>query len=90
MIDAQTTQTNSAPAITQCFRCPQQRIVGAAGWHFVDVLDRAGPDALRGTVGRRTRQRPAPVRFYVCPQDYARFAEGERARWTPVPADAPD
>ena len=55
----------------RCFKCPKERRGSDPGWYFTDVQDRRG-----GGLGW--------VRVYVCPRDYAQFAEPERPRWTPV------
>jgi hypothetical protein len=64
-------QANPVHSVARCFRCPQERRGGQAGWHFLDVPDR----------GRWRLQ----MRVYVCPLHYAQFAGSERARWTPLP-----
>ena len=55
----------------RCFKCPKERRGSDPGWHFTDVQDRRS-----GGVGW--------LRVFVCPRDYALFAESERPRWTPV------
>lgn len=57
----------------QCFTCPRERRGNEAGWHYVDLPDRA-----RGY---------RPSRIFVCPRHYRQFAAVERGRWTEL--DAP-
>lgn len=54
----------------RCFKCPKERRGSEPGWYFTDVQDR------RGGLGW--------LRVFVCPRDYAQFADPERPRWTPV------
>jgi hypothetical protein len=88
MIDTHTWHASPALTVTRCFRCPQQRAAYAAGWHFVDVPEHGRSFAPRAGHRRRPGQPPLRMRFYVCPHDYATFAEAERARWMPVPSGA--
>lgn len=58
----------------RCFKCPRERRPGEEGWYVTEV------DGRRGS-----RER---VRVFVCPRDYEEFAPSERARWTPLTAEA--
>jgi len=67
---AQGPVTPPAQLGTRCFKCPKERRGSEPGWYFTDVQDR------RGGLGW--------LRVFVCPRDYAQFADTERPRWTPV------
>ncbi len=58
----------------RCFKCPRERRPGEEGWYVTEV------DGRRGS-GER-------LRVFVCPRDYEEFAPSERARWTPLTAEA--
>jgi hypothetical protein len=58
----------------KCFTCPRERGGGEAGWHYVDVPDRA--------------KAFSPARVFVCPRHYGQFASRERGRWREL-VDAP-
>jgi hypothetical protein len=78
-VQARDAQVHSAESLeaqkahhgVRCFKCPKERRGSDPGWYFTDVQDRRG-----GGLGW--------LRVYVCPRDYASFAESERPRWTSV------
>ncbi len=67
---AESLAAQGAHRSARCFKCPKERRGSEPGWYFTDVQDR------RGGLGW--------LRVYVCPRDYASFAEPERPRWMPV------